>query len=187
MSAEPKFIPGSSQTVGPYFRIGLDYLIDCAPSPTPGEGNTVRIHGRVLDRDRAPVADAMLEFWTGAAPKSAANGITQSADFPFGFRRAGTDLDGRFSVTMIMPEPVPMDDGTLQAPHLVVLVFARGLLRHLISRVYFDGDAGNSFDTVLDAIPADRRATLIAQADGKDAFRWDVILQGADETVFFAW
>jgi protocatechuate 3,4-dioxygenase alpha subunit len=184
MSAEPKLIPSSSQTVGPFFRIGLEYLIDGAPSPAAGEGETVTIRGQVLDRDRAPVPDALLEFWC-AAGGATVNG--RPADFPARFRRVATDFDGRFSVVMTRPEPVPMDDGTLQAPHMVVLVFARGLLRHLISRVYFDGEAGNGSDAVLNGIPAERRATLIAQADGKDVFRWNVILQGADETVFFAW
>lgn len=186
MSAEPKFIPSSSQTVGPYFRIGLDYLADCAPSPG-GEGERVTIHGQVLDRDRSPVPDAMLEFWSASAANLTPNGTVRQADFPSGFRRAGTDPDGRFSVAMSRPAAIPPDDGALQAPHLVVLVFARGLLRHLISRVYFDGEPGNASDPVLLGIPAERRRTLIARSEGEDAFRWDVILQGSDETVFFAW
>ena len=187
MSAEPKLIPSSSQTVGPFFRIGLDYLVECAPSPAVDAGDTVTIRGQVLDRDRAPVPDAMLEFWSVAAGDSAANGSARPADFPPGFRRAGTDPDGAFSVVMTRPAPVPMDNGTLQAPHIVVLVFARGLLRHLISRVYFDGDPGNNSDPVLLGVPAERRGTLMARAEGNHCFRWDVILQGADETVFFAW
>lgn len=187
MSARPKLIPTSSQTVGPFFRIGLDYLVDCASSRTSDDVNTVTIRGQVLDRDRAPVPDAMLEFWSVAAGNSAANGNARQGDFPSGFRRAGTDLEGRFSVVMTRPVPVPMEDSTLQAPHVVVLVFARGLLRHLISRVYFDGEPKNSSDPVLLGVPAERRGTLMARADGNNCFRWDVILQGADETVFFAW
>ena len=80
-----------------------------------------------------------------------------------------------------------MEDGPLQAPHLLVLVFARGLLRHLITRVYFDDESGNASDPVLLSVPAARRDTLIARKNGPDTFRWDVILQGANETVFFAW
>jgi protocatechuate 3,4-dioxygenase alpha subunit len=75
----------------------------------------------------------------------------------------------------------------MQAPHMLVLVFARGLLRHLISRIYFDGESENSADPVLSAVPAHRRYTLVAQSDGQNSFRWNVILQGDDETVFFAW
>ncbi len=186
MSAEPRFIPSSSQTVGPFFRIGLDYLVECAPSPGAGQDDTVIIRGRVLDGNRAPVPDALLEFWSARAI-SADNGSQQHEDFPARFRRAATDLDGRFSLAMTRPEPVPLDHETLQAPHMIVLVFARGLLRHLITRLYFDGEPGNGTDAVLNGIPTERRRTLIAQADGSDTFCWDVILQGIDETVFFAW
>jgi protocatechuate 3,4-dioxygenase alpha subunit len=80
-----------------------------------------------------------------------------------------------------------MDDVRMQARHMLVLVFARGLLRHLISRVYFDRDPALASDPVLLSVPAERRGTLIARCDGENSFCWDVILQGADETVFFAW
>jgi protocatechuate 3,4-dioxygenase, alpha subunit len=179
MSAEPKLIPSSSQTVGPYFRIGLESLVDPSSSIA---GGTITIRGRVLDRDRTPVPDAMLELWTVAEPQAGSH-----PDLARGFRRVATDEDGSFSVTMPRPMLLPFEDRTVQAPHMIVLVFARGLLRQLISRVYLDGDPANDGDPVLLGVPHDRRRTLIAQADGVDAFRWDVILQGADETVFFAW
>jgi protocatechuate 3,4-dioxygenase alpha subunit len=179
MSIEPKFIPASSQTVGPFFRIGLERLMDCAPA---NDSAAVTIHGRVLDRDGAPVSDAMLEFWS-----SVCDGTLSSSAYPQGFRRAGTDLDGAFTVTSSRPKPIAMEDGSIQAPHLLVLVFARGLLRHLITRVYFDGETANSADSVLLSVPAERRNTLIAQGEGADSFRWNVILQGNNETVFFAW
>lgn len=178
MSEEPQLIPAGSQTVGPYFRIGLEYMID----PTEAtETDTVSIRGQVLDRDRAPVADAMLEFWTPSAVS------LKSAAIPTGFARAATDDDGNFCVRMAKPAQITAKNGLMQAPHMLVLVFARGLLRHLISRIYFDGESSNSTDPVLSAIPADRRHTLVAQSDGQKSFRWDVILQGNDETVFFAW
>ena len=180
MSAEPRLIPTSSQTVGPYFTIGLSDLPDRATQiESPG---AITIRGQVLDRDRAPVADAMLEFWSPDAPQHASD-----PDLPGGFRRVATDLDGAFSVIMPRPVPVPLEGSTLQAPHMLILVFARGLLRQLVSRVYFDGDVANDSDPVLLAVPSGRRRTLIAQRDGEDSFRWDVILQGTDETVFFAW
>lgn len=187
MSAQPKLIPSSSQTVGPYFHIGLQHLIDRAPSSDSVAQGIITIRGRVLDRDRAPVSDAMLEFWTVGTPDSPLNGGTRKPDLPTGFRRSATDLDGRFSLTMPRPQAVPFEQRTLQAPHVLVLVFARGLLRQLVSRIYFHGDPANDSDPVLLGVPADRRRTLIAQADGESSFSWDVILQGADETVFFAW
>ena len=178
MSTATKLIPAASQTVGPYFRIGLEYMID--PNAAIDK-KAITIRGQVLDRDRAPVADALLEFWNASAGSASSNGI------PAGFARAATDDDGNFSVGLLRPIPIAANDGQVQAPHVLVLVFARGLLRHLISRVYFDGESINSTDPVLSAVPAHRRYTLVAQYDGQNSFRWDVILQGNDETVFFAW
>jgi len=169
MKLEPKLIPTGSQTVGPFFRIGLEHLIGSA---VPTEcADTITIRGQVLDRDRAPVVDAMLEFWSASDS---------------GFARTATDDDGNFRVQMNRPS-IKSGDGRIQAPHLLVLVFARGLLRHLISHVYFGGEPRNGADPVLSSIPAERRRTLIAQSEGDDSFRWNVILQGEDETVFFAW
>jgi protocatechuate 3,4-dioxygenase alpha subunit len=176
-------IPAGSQTVGPYFRIGLEYLMERIPPLTLDTAGTIELHGRVLDRDGAPVPDAMLEFW------SAAKVDGETGVFPAGFMRAVTDGDGRFSEVMERPTTVPLGDERAHAPHLLVLVFARGLLRHLISRVYFADEQANEGDPVLTAIPEERRATLIAQPDEGRAnlYRWDVILQGTGETVFFAW
>jgi len=184
MSAEAELTPSSSQTVGPFFQIGLEYLIDCAPETELNAADTIVIRGRVLDRDGAPVPDAMLEFWS--AGKGSANAAS-SQGFPGGFRRAATDLDGNFSVVMSRPAAVALDDVRMQAAHMLVLVFARGLLRHLISRVYFEDDPALASDPVLLSVAAERRRTLIARRNGENSFCWDVILQGADETVFFAW
>ena len=186
MSRDTRLIPTGSQTVGPFFRIGLDYLAEYQPSEPDGEG-WVSIHGMVLDRDGAPVPDAMLEFWSAPKPEQGTPANKQPSGFPDGFRRAATDLDGKFSIMIPRPAAVPLDDGRTQAPHLLVLVFARGLLRNLITRLYFEGGPDNGSDPVLLSIPPDRRATLIARQQGDNAFCWDVHLQGADETVFFAW
>lgn len=180
MRFDPNFIPASSQTVGPYFRIGLEYLIERASAVPLSRPVTMR--GRVLDRDGAPVADAMLEFWSSACREEASHDA-----FPNGFRRVATDVDGAFSVALERPQSLMVEGGSSQAPHLLVLVFARGLLRQLITRVYFDDEAANVSDPVLITVPADRRDTLIARSHEKDSFRWDVILQGTHETVFFAW
>lgn len=180
MSTEPKFIPAGSQTVGPYFRIGLQYLIDRA-AEVP-QANRIVLRGRVLDCHGSPVPDAVLEFWTAAWHRT-----SPSEAMPAGFRRVGTDIDGAFSAALPRPGPPGREDELPQAPHFLVLVFARGLLRHLITRLYFHDEPANTSDPVLLSVPAERRNTLIAQSDGTDAFRWDVILQGSDETVFFAW
>jgi len=178
-------IPAGSQTIGPYFRIGLEYLIERTPSLTLDADGTIEIHGRVLDRDGAPVPDAMLEFWSAA---KVADNFAGESVFPPGLRRAITDGDGRYSVAMERPTVSPGDDRA-QAPHMLVLVFARGLLRHLISRVYFADEQASEGDRVLMAISEERRATLIARPDENRAnlYRWDVVLQGTGETVVFAW
>lgn len=177
-------IPFGSQTVGPYFRIGLEYLIE-QMAETDIE-DAIEIRGRVLDRDGAPVPDAMLEFWNAAEARLHTN-ASQEHGIPDGFRRVGTDMEGRFEARIGRPIANRLEDGRMLAPHAMVLVFARGLQRHLITRVYLEGETGNESDRVLLEIPAERRCTLIAKADGGKRYRWDVILQGEEETVFFAW
>jgi protocatechuate 3,4-dioxygenase, alpha subunit len=183
-----KLIPSGSQTVGPYFRIGLEYLV--SPEPPGNLGlDSIEIRGKVLDRDGAPVSDAMLEFW-GADSLGGYSGVTPSpSGHPTGFHRVATDDDGNFTLALDKPGPAALGDGRLQAPHLLVLVFARGLLRHLITRVYFGNEPGNAEDPVLFEVPAERRHTLIASSDASNPrlFLWNVILQGENETVFFAW
>jgi protocatechuate 3,4-dioxygenase, alpha subunit len=179
MSGEGRFIPASSQTVGPYFRIGLQYLIDRGALQ---RGGGITIRGRVLDRDGAPVSDAMLELWSPACEK-----VPRSEGLPNGFVRVATDIYGAFEVDVPRPNPVPMSGGPSQAPHFLVLVFARGLLRHLITRVYLDDEHANASDPVLLSVSEERRGTLIAQRDEAGVFLWDVILQGSNETVFFSW
>jgi protocatechuate 3,4-dioxygenase, alpha subunit len=181
MKEDPPFIPSSSQTVGPFFSIGLDYMADRAPKLDSGAPGIVQVSGRVLDANGNSVPDAILEFWH---PQSAALGDR----FPGGFHRVATSDDGLFSVLLRKPDSVVFPGGR-QAPHNLVLVFCRGLLRHLVTRVYFGLEPANDADPVLLRIDPERRATLIARrvAGRSDAFEWDVVLQGAQETVFFAW
>jgi protocatechuate 3,4-dioxygenase, alpha subunit len=189
MSGDLIQIPAGSQTVGPYFRIGLDYLIERTPALTLETAGTIEIRGRVSDCDGAPVPDAMLEFWSTPKVGDKLGRDGEAGVFPAGFRRAATDGDGNFLIVMARPATVRPGDKRAHAPHMLVLVFARGLLRHLVTRVYFGDEQANQSDPVLMTIPQERRATLIAQPDETRAnlYRWDIILQGTGETVFFAW
>ena len=186
MDTQTRPIPASSQTVGPFFRIGLHYMEECVAGEDVRTEGMITISGKVLDRDGAPVADAMLEFWSSGQRSDNDHTASTGNGIPEGFRRAGTDRDGAFRVVMKRPAMDRLEDGRLQAPHMLVLVFSRGLLRHLISRVYFEGEPGNEQDPVLLGVPAERRHTLIARHGEENAYGWDVKLQGADETVFFA-
>jgi protocatechuate 3,4-dioxygenase alpha subunit len=184
----PRMVPSGSQTVGPYFRLGLEYLIDQG-SVNESALAMIEIRGKVLDRDSTPVPDALLEFW-GADPSGAYSvAVLNPSGHPVGFHRVATGPDGDFSLVLSKPGPVPLGDGRFQAPHMLVFVFARGLLRHLITRVYFEQEPANTFDPVLLEIPAERRHTLVACSDRNHprVFQWNVVLQGNNETAFFAW
>src|SRR5262245_15864028 len=147
-----------SQTVGPFFSIGLCRAPQNIIVPT-AVGERIRIEGAVFDGDGAPVPDAMLEVWHPSA----------------GFGRAATDENGRFFFE------------TPRAPYFSVIVFARGMLVHAFTRVYFADDGRNAVDAVLMGVDAARRHTLIAERTDRDAhavYQWDVHLQGDGETVF---
>jgi protocatechuate 3,4-dioxygenase alpha subunit len=182
----------ASQTVGPFFSIGLEHLnrADLAAAGVPG--TVVTINGQILDGDGQPVSDAQLEIWQADSEgnfsenKCEARGL-RSAAFT-GFARIPTDATGNFELRTIKPGCVADALGQSQAPHLAVFVFMRGLLKPLYTRTYFDGEPANGADTVLNLVPQERRSTLIAQADGPaGVFRWNINLQGPDETVFFEW
>lgn len=186
MNEEKPLIVTPSQTVGPYFRIGAEwlYLADLAGPPAVGSRRTIR--GRVLDGDGKPVDDALLEVWQADA-RGGYPETTRPPDYA-GFGRIATDARGAFSFTTVKPGRVAGPEGTLQAPHLAVNVFMRGLLRHLVTRVYFPDEAeANAADPVLGLVEPGRRATLVPRPDPADAsaLTWDVILQGPNETVFF--
>jgi protocatechuate 3,4-dioxygenase alpha subunit len=164
--------PTPSQTVGPFFAIGLSREPQNEVAPAGSDGAVV-LAGRVLDGDGAPVDDAMLEIWQ-ADPSGAYRG-------DYGWGRCGTDADGRFSFVIEKPGSV---EG--QAPHLDLLVFMRGLLKPVLTRVYFPDEAeANAADPVLGGIPEGDRETLVAEpADG--GLHFDVRLQGDRQTVFFS-
>ena len=159
--------PTPSQTVGPFFGFALPFPGDAEAEPVAGD--SLRIEGQVLDGEGAPVADAILEAWQGVQ-----------------FARCRTDSEGAFHLLVRKPGPFAGADGRREAPHLELTVFARGLLRQLATRIYFpDEPAANEADWVLALVDPDRRDTLIARAEG-GVLHFDVRLQGAGETVFFA-
>jgi len=165
-----------SQTVGPFFAVGLLWpdgpLV--VPDGTPG---SFRLSGRLLDGAGDPVPDALIETWQADADGRFGGSFR-------GFGRCPTDDDGHYEIRTRKPGPVPAPDGGMQAPHLDVSVFARGLLNRVVTRIYFADEPANATDPVLATVPAERRGTLIA-VPSEDGYRFDIRLQGADETVFF--
>jgi protocatechuate 3,4-dioxygenase, alpha subunit len=169
-----------SQTAGPYLSIGL--LRDLVPSAlvdsaAPG---AIRIRGRLLDGAGDGVVDGMIEIWQ-ASPA----GAYGSDDFA-GFGRAGTGEGGRFEFVTVKPGRVACPAGGLQAPHIAVGIFARGLLKRVVTRLYFPDEVEvNDADPVLSGLPPGRRESLVAIAED-GALRFDIRLQGSQETTFFA-
>ena len=181
----------ASQTVGPFFDIGLTkYSVSDLARPEV-EGQRLTVQGRVLDGDGQPINDALIELWqANAHGKYAHPEDTQDKpleqDFK-GFGRIATDDRGGFRFNTIKPGRVPDPSGTLQAPHIAVAVFMRGLLKHLVTRIYFPDEPANAEDPILRLVEPDRRATLIAtNVPGRDhELEWNVICSGANETAFF--
>ena len=203
-----------SQTVGPFFHYGLPwkggadlvgksdlgarpdlfpeahYVLNLSsPSGVP-QGEMIDLRGRVIDGNGEPVPDAMLEIWQANAAGRYASLADRREEIPrdphfIGFGRAATDADGEWHFRTIRPGRVPGPDGVLQAPHIALSVFGRGLLKRLATRIYFADCAENDADPILMSIPAGRRGTLIAQRRSNDWWL-DIVLQGSGETVFFA-
>ena len=193
-----------SQTVGPFFAYGLTPKGRCQWDPnghyswkeTVGDnlitpdatGQKIRIEGQIDDGDGVPINDAMIEIWQAdaqgryASPRdSRARPNTQFK----GFGRSATDKNGMFGFATVKPGAVPGPKGATQAPHIVIAIYSRGMLRQVYTRLYFaDEAAANEADPVLKLVPTDRRGTLIAKKQG-DAYRFDIRMQGENETVFF--
>lgn len=166
-----------SQTIGPYWHL-IEHQ-DWADLTRFGAhaalgGEVIRLTGRVVDGDDYAVTDACVEIWQADPPASDA--------FP-GWGRCRTDQEGRFTFTTLKPGPIPVgsESNALQAPHLALAIFARGLLRHLVTRLYFAGEALNAEDPVLLAIPEARRATLLAHSPHPGTWQLDIRLQGGPE------
>jgi len=196
-----------SQTVGPFFAYGLAPHSRCDWQPsdaydwkqtvgsnlvTPdAAGTRIRIGGRITDGDGIGINDAMIEIWQAdaqgryASPRDTrARPNTQFK----GFGRSATDKNGEFSFDTVKPGSVPGPEDKPQAPHIVVCIYSRGMLRQLYTRLYFSDESSNSSDPILTLVPGDRRDTLIAHKQsqaGHNVYRFDIRVQGGDETVFF--
>ncbi|MDQ2998689.1 MAG: protocatechuate 3,4-dioxygenase subunit alpha [Chloroflexota bacterium] len=185
----------SSQTLGPFFHDGMlradaRRTVLAAPETV---GERIRIAGYVYDGAGLGVPDAMIEIWQ-ANHYGRYNHPTDQRELPLdptfhGFGRCATDAAGGYCFETIKPGRVPFDDPRLQAPHICVAVFARGLLNHLLTRLYFEDEPTNADDPVLQFVPASRQATLLARRaaaeHGAMLYHFEIVLQGAGETVFF--
>ena len=192
--------PTSSQTVGPFFHLGFVYLERENLVADGVSGERVTIRGKVLDGDGNVVPDAVLEIWQAdPAGRYASELSRQNSAAPrfLGFGRIETDDNGEFKFTTLKPGRVPSPEGGLQAPHFVITLFSRGLLKPLLTRVYFPDEPSNAEDPVLMLVPKERRSTLIATPSGEGSangepqnlppkiFDWKIVMQGDGETVFF--
>jgi protocatechuate 3,4-dioxygenase alpha subunit len=196
-----------SQTVGPFFAYGLtpkgrahwdpngtyswkETIGDNLVTPDAA-GEKIRMEGKITDGDGMPITDAMVEIWQADAKgryASAADPRRPSNAQFTGFGRSATDKDGTFGFDTVKPGTVPGSAGTMQAPHIVFCIYSRGMLRQIYTRAYFPDETANATDQILNLVPADRRQTLIARkeaGDGVSRYRFDIRVQGDNETVFF--
>jgi len=178
-------IPTPSQTIGPYLSIGLAPLEHprLVPPDIPG---AVKVAGRLLDGDGEGIPDGVIELWQPDGEGCFTEPLGEESRHSPGFGRSLTDSEGSYGFVTIKPGPLSLPSGASQAPHLELLVFARGLTRSLHTRMYFPDDPANATDPVLSAVPADRRPTLVAVDTAEGVLRFDIRLQGGAETVFFS-
>jgi protocatechuate 3,4-dioxygenase alpha subunit len=199
-----------SQTVGPFFAYGLAPHSRCEWRPEQGRdaydwkqttganlvtadasGSKIRIEGRVFDGDGMPINDAMVEVWQADAQGRYAHprdGRARPNTKFTGFGRSATDKNGTYSFDTIKPGSVAGPNGKWQAPHIVFCIFSRGMLRQIYTRLYFADETTNTNDPILTLVPADRRGTLVAHKEMRDdlpVYRFDIRVQGENETVFF--
>jgi protocatechuate 3,4-dioxygenase alpha subunit len=185
----------ASQTVGPFLHIGFDPLTIENLAPEGVAGERIVIEGRLFDGSGKPVPDGVIEVWQANSHGKYAH-PEDKRDLPVepgwrGFGRVPTDGNGGFRFTTVKPGRVPGPGGKLQAPHIVVSVLSRGLIKRLATRIYFPDEASNAEDPILSKVPADRRSTLIARrvAGREGVVEWNIVIQGdangQGETVFF--
>lgn len=204
-----------SQTVGPFFHYGLawkggadlvgaedmgarpelfppeHYVLNVSSPRGAVSGEVITLEGVVRDASGLPVPDAMIEIWQANAAGRYASPDDERTTLPLdegfiGFGRASTSEEGLYRFRTVLPGPVPGPGNSLQAPHIAIGVFGRGLIKRLATRAYFEGQPTNDADPILALVPAERRDTLIARrSQAGDVWRFDIVLQGDRETVFF--
>ncbi len=190
MATESGLEPTPSQTVGPFFHFSLPYE-GGEQLVASGDPDAVRIVGAIIDGEDMPVSDAMVEIWQANRAGRYAHPEDRRDDLPLkegftGFGRCPTDSEGRYEFVTVKPGIVPGPDGRPQAPHINVAIFARGLLKQLITRIYFpDEEEANAADPILTSIedPEVRSTVIARQLDG--ALGFDIYLQGDRQTAFF--
>jgi len=204
------------QTLGPFFHYGLPwkggadltgesdlgarpelapeahYVLASPPHRGPISGEAITIVGRVFDADGAPVPDALIEIWQANAAGRYNCAADDRSDLPLdptftGFGRSATAEDGTFRFLTVLPGPTPGPGNSQQAPHIAVGILGRGLLKRLVTRLYFAGEPLNDLDPILALVDAGRRDTLVAKESTVEPGVWrlDIRLGGDDETVFF--
>ncbi len=202
------------QTVGPFFHYGLPwkggadmvgqsdlgarpelfpeshYVLNLAAPKGDVAGERIEVFGQIRDADGRAVPDAMVEIWQANAAGRYASETDPRTELPLdegfiGFGRASTSQEGEYRFRTIRPGRVPGPGNTLQAPHIAVGVLGRGLLKRLVTRIYFEDEESNADDPILARVPAGRRDTLIARPEAPGLWRLDIVLRGPDETVFF--
>ncbi|MCE4542292.1 protocatechuate 3,4-dioxygenase subunit alpha [Sphingobium sp. WTD-1] len=203
------------QTVGPFFHYGLpwkggadlvglsdlgarpelfadDHYVLNRPTRTGApRGDVIDIAGQILDGNGDPISDALVESWQANASGRYSGGADKRAEIPLdpefiGFGRCATDESGVYRFRTVFPGRVPGPGNSLQAPHIALSIFARGVLRRLCTRLYFDGAEGNDTDAILSLVPSDRRSTLVARQRDDGVWWLDIHIQGDAETVFFS-
>jgi protocatechuate 3,4-dioxygenase alpha subunit len=203
-----------SQTVGPYFHYGLpwkggadlvgqsdmgarpdlfpeeNYVLNLSSPKGPVSGEKIALVGKVIDGDGELIPDAMVEIWQANAAGRYASLEDPRTDLPLdegfiGFGRSATTVDGEYRFKTVRPGRVPGPGNSLQAPHIAISVFARGMLKRVVTRLYFEDAPENGEDPILALVPPERRSTLIARKEGDGLYRLDIVIQGEGETVFF--
>ena len=179
------------QTVGPYFAVMLRSRATYTQITGAVAGRRIVIDGRVVDGQGAPIPDAFVEIW-----QADANGRYQHPEDHrpqppdpafYGYGWMHTRPDGGFTFDTVKPGRVPGPDGRDQAPHVLVSVMGRGILTRFITRMYFEDEPSNAADPILALVPEARRRTLFARKTGENTYRFEIVMQGANETVFFDW
>ncbi|MFT8643275.1 protocatechuate 3,4-dioxygenase subunit alpha [Gluconacetobacter sp.] len=194
VTAPPRLGLTPWQTVGPFFHYALPWEGGENLVREGVQGERIVVRGRVLDADGAPIPDALVEIWQANAAGRYDHPEDCQTDRPIdpafiGFGRCPTDDDGMFAFHTVRPGQVPGPGNSMQAPHIALGLFGRGLLRRLVTRIYFPESEGNAVDPILGLVESDRVGTLMAtregEQDGMPVYRFDIHIQGANETVFF--